>query len=174
MVADAYGTKIDGDDYYKFTIWNGSKDVEVYTDNNAADGLKKGAVIKYSDVGNGEIDDVIVLTAEDPEIGDTEFAGIVAIKGISGKTLVTTEYGTDGDDTDEYYLTKDTVYLYVDTENHKGEDTGSINTAIQETEDSSTYYKGNACIYVDSTTDNEITLIVVDTSNDWDGLTYGA
>ena len=174
VVADAYGTKIDGDDYYKFTIWNGSKDVEVYTDNNAADGLKKGAVIKYSDVGNGEIDDVIVLTAEDPEIGDTEFAGIVAIKGISGKTLVTTEYGTDGDDTDEYYLTKDTVYLYVDTENHKGEDTGSINTAIQETEDSSTYYKGNACIYVDSTTDNEITLIVVDTSNDWDGLTYGA
>ena len=174
VVADAYGTKIDGDDYYKFTIWNGSKDVEVYTDNSAADGLKKGAVIKYSDVGNGEIDDVIVLTAEDPEIGDTEFAGIVAIKGISGKTLVTTEYGTDGDDTDEYYLTKDTVYLYVDTENHKGEDTGSINTAIQETEDGSTYYKGNACIYVDSTTDNEITLIVVDTSNDWDGLNYGA
>ena len=100
VVADAYGTKIDGDDYYKFTIWNGSKDVEVYTDNSAADGLKKGAVIKYSDVGNGEIDDVIVLTAEDPEIGDTEFAGIVAIKGISGKTLVTTEYGTDGDDTE--------------------------------------------------------------------------
>ncbi len=176
VVADAYGTKIDGDDYYKFTIWNGSKDVEVYTDNSAADGLKKGAVIKYSDVGNGEIDDVIVLTAEDPEIGDTEFAGIVAIKGISGKTLVTTEYGTDGDDTEEYYLTKDTVYLYVDTENNKGEDTGAVNTAIEETKTvdstTTTYYKGNACIYVDSLTDKEITLIVVDTSNDWDGLTY--
>ena len=40
--------------------------------------------------------------------------------------------------------------------------------------DGSTYYKGNACIYVDSLTDKEITLIVVDTSNDWDGLNYGA
>ena len=51
-----------------------------------------------------------------------------------------------------------------------------MNTAIEETKaDGSTYYKGNACIYSDSVgTDDEITLIVVDTSNDWDGLNYGA
>lgn len=68
------------------------------------------------------------------------------------------------------------MYLYVDTENNKGEDTGAVNTAIEETKTvgstTTTYYKGNACIYVDSLTDKEITLIVVDTSNDWDGLTY--
>ena len=53
--------------------------------------------------------------------------------------------------------------------------TGAVNTAIEETKtDGSTYYKGNACIYVDSLTDKDITLIVVDTSNDWDGLNYGA
>ena len=179
VVADAYGTKIDGDDYTKFTIWNGSKDVEVYTDDSAAASLKKGAVIKYSDVGNGEIDDVVVLTKKDGTGGistSTEYSGIVAIKGISGKTLVTTAYNTNGASTTDYYLTKDTVYLYVDTENNKGEDTGAVNTAIEETKaDGSTYYKGNACIYSDSVgTDDEITLIVVDTSNDWDGLNYGA
>ena len=176
VVADAYGTKIDGDDYTKFTIWNGSKDVEVYTDDSAAASLKKGDVIKYSDVGNGEIDDVVVLTKKDGTgnyTTSTEYAGVVAIKGISGKTLVTTAYNTNGATTTDYYLTKDTVYLYVDTENNKGEDTGAVNTAIEETKtDGSTYYKGNACIYVDSLTDKEITLIVVDTSNDWDGLTY--
>ena len=184
VVADAYGTKIDGDDYTKFTIWNGSKDVEVYTDDSTAASLKKGAVIKYSDVGNGEIDDVVVLTKKDGTGGisssTTEYSGVVAIKGISGKTLVTAPYGqtTNGITTTEYYLTKDTVYLYVDTENNKGEDTGAVNTAIEETKTAgsttTTYYKGNACIYVDSLTDKEITLIVVDTSNDWDGLNYGA
>lgn len=184
VVADAYGAKIDGDDYTKFTIWNGSKDVEVYTDDSAAASLKKGAVIKYSDVGNGEIDDVVVLTKKDGTGGisssTTEYSGVVAIKGISGKTLVTAPYGqtTNGITTTEYYLTKDTVYLYVDTENNKGEDTGAVNTAIEETKTvgstTTTYYKGNACIYVDSLTDKEITLIVVDTSNDWDGLNYGA
>ena len=91
---------------------------------------------------------------------------------------MTTTYNTDGASTTDYYLTKDTVYLYVDTENNKGEDTGAVNTAIEETKaDSSTYYKGNACIYSDSIGTNgdyEITLIVVDTSNDWDGLNYGA
>jgi len=182
VVADAYGAKIDGDDYTKFTIWNGSKDVEVYTDDSDAASLKKGAVIKYSDVGNGEIDDVVVLTKKDGTGGisssTTEYSGVVAIKGISGKTLVTAPYGktTNGITTTEYYLTKDTVYLYVDTENNKGEDTGAVNTAIEETKTvgstTTTYYKGNACIYVDSLTDKEITLIVVDTSNDWDGLTY--
>ena len=182
VVADAYGAKIDGDDYTKFTIWNGSKDVEVYTDDSAAASLKKGAVIKYSDVGNGEIDDVVVLTKKDGTGGisssTTEYSGVVAIKGISGKTLVTAPYGqtTNGITTTEYYLTKDTIYLYVDTENNKGEDTGAVNTAIEETKTvgstTTTYYKGNACIYVDSLTDKEITLIVVDTSNDWDGLTY--
>ena len=179
VVADAYGTKIDGDDYTKFTIWNGSKDVEVYTDDSAAASLKKGAVIKYSDVGNGEIDDVVVLTKKDGTGGintATEYSGVVAIKGISGKTLVTTAYNTNGASTTDYYLTKDTVYLYVDTENNKGEDTGAVNTAIEETKTGgSTYYKGNACIYSDSIGTNgdyEITLIVVDTSNDWDGLNY--
>ena len=182
VVADAYGTKIDGDDYTKFTIWNGSKDVEVYTDDGAAASLKKGAVIKYSDVGNGEIDDVVVLTKKDGTGGisssTTEYSGVVAIKGISGKTLVTTAYNTNGASTTDYYLTKDTVYLYVDTENNKGEDTGAVNTAIEETKtNGDTYYKGNACIYSDSIGTNgdyEITLIVVDTSNDWDGLNYGA
>ena len=181
VVADAYGTKIDGDDYTKFTIWNGSKDVEVYTDDSTAASLKKGAVIKYSDVGNGEIDDVVVLTKKDGTGGintATEYSGVVAIKGISGKTLVTTAYNTNGASTTDYYLTKDTVYLYVDTENNKGEDTGAVNTAIEETRaGGSTYYKGNACIYSDSIGTNgdyEITLIVVDTSNDSDGLNYGA
>ena len=181
VVADAYSAKIDGDDYYKFTIWNGSKDVEVYTDNSAADGLKKGAVIKYSDIGSGEIDDVVILTKKDAT-GSTltakgEYAGVLAVKGISGKTLVTAPYGvnTNGIATKDYYLTNDTTYLYVDTENQKGEETGAVNTAIEETSSAGvSYYKANVCIYVDDTKDKEIDLIVVDTSNEWDGLTYSS
>ena len=152
VVSAPYSAKVSGDKYTAIPVWDGTK-VETYYYDGALAVAEKGDVIKYSDLGNKEIGDIEIMNATDVGV-------IGAITGVDGKNVV-----IDGED---FYITSDTVILYVDTANYEGSETGAVVVANETGESGTTNYVDNALYVADTGTKaNELKLLVIDTDNEW-------
>lgn len=162
----------DGDDYYaQYTIWNGKEEVvvreELATKNDATQAYE-GAIIEYTNLGNNEVEDVIEVAVS----GTNNVAAKVAVKGTSGNEVYMTSGSSltssvSGEQASAcWYITKDTVILYVDSEDMGGFADGTIQNAREEAVAGGYKLVENAYLY-GSTNDHEIVLLVVETSNEW-------
>ena len=180
VTADSAVVK-EGDDYYvSMTIWNGTSEVTVkadsyyeyvnggfstktdvdeanqvknYTNSSSQDvvvAFAKQTPISYKTTGDGVISEVRPLNVAPTS---SEYLGAVAVTGYQdGKKYVSIN-GTD------YYLTSDTVQMFVDTDAKKGSTSGSITEANEV----HGYFVKNA--YAVKNSSNEIEFILVDTQN---------
>ena len=153
-----------GDDYFiEVTIWDGAEEftalVEGTATNTSIDSntevkgddkdvnVQKGTPISFKDLGNDHVDEVTSLKSS---------ADAVTAYN-NGKAIT---FATAGD----LEITKDTVIVYVDTENNEGVEGGSI-TIAQKTE-ADTYVKN---VYAaQNSTSGDVKYIIVDTANNLD------
>ena len=153
-----------GDDYFiEVTIWDGSEEFTALVEGTAANtsigsntevkgdrkdvNVQKGTPISFKDLGNDHVDEVTSLKSS---------ADAVTAYN-NGKAIT---FATAGD----LEITKDTVIVYVDTENNEGVEGGSI-TIAQKTE-ADTYVK-NVYAAQDGTS-GDVKYIIVDTANNLD------
>ena len=153
-----------GDDYFiEVTIWDGSEEFTALVEGTATntsidsntevkgDGkdvnVQKGTPISFKDLGNDHVDEVTSLKSS---------ADAVTAYN-NGKAIT---FATAGD----LEITKDTVIVYVDTENNEGVEGGSI-TIAQKTEAGT--YVNNVYAAQDGST-GDVKYIIVDTANNLD------
>jgi len=183
--------KIDGTKYVSYDIWNGSAAVTVREEGTTTVAAE-GAIIQYTDLGDNEVDDVALVK---DVAGAT--AGYYAVDGYAGNDLYLVAAGatydvsansdtkasgdytlatnlTDPLDpaTDKgFTITKDTVVLYVDTEDDIGNASGAIQIAKENlisggASDGYFYYNTNVFAF-DEDKDGELELVVVEVTNQW-------
>ena len=158
IVDKPFTTKIDGTKVVGYTIWDGKSEVTVYEELNSIPPFaEKGAFITFDDLGDGMIDNAAIANnGKDKALTDA------AVKGIDGKTFTIYD---DADNT--YIITDDTTILYVDSEEVEGVETGSLQTAA---EDSSNNGINNIKYIVDEADgDNafKLDLLVIEINNEW-------
>ena len=132
-----------GSDYVTYSIWDGSgESATSVTEKDKNSKAAKGEVIKFTDAGEGIIQDVALV--------DGMTGAITAVDGknvkISGNA---------------YVLADDAVILNVDTDKVAGVPGNEISVA-QQTETSKVYYENAYFVLND---DGEIELLVVDVVN---------
>ena len=183
IVSTAY--EKDGDLYY--TIWNGTKNVDVIEEGNySSDDRSQGTLIGYSNIDtNNKINDV----TDYGNIGDTvkttsSTAGDVVSVPATGTAMNTTvSYIGGNQSTDTKYIsvnnrqfkiTADTTVLFVDSDADKDEDIGQAYTygttsMVKAQKDVSDNYTYNVFFVMDEAVDanadnKEIAVLVVDTT----------
>ncbi len=151
VVKDAYAS---GDNYYTFTMWNGTNNVDVKTKTS---GVKAGNIIGYSSIDDkSEIQDLKNYGSK------TESNGLQlgSITGVNSKKDGIVFNGKS----DYLNITKDTVILYVDSKNGTAEKIGVAGdkTAIDSyiLDDTDDVYAINAKYVMDGSED--IAVLVVD------------
>ena len=166
--------KVDGTTYQSYDIWNGTATVTVI-EKGTASVAAEGKIIKYTDLGDKKVDDVVLVSS----LAGT--AGYYAVDGISSNDLyLVSASGGDnkitanaaGDVSGAYTTvpfctTKDTVILFVDTDADEGFKEGAIQTAKENFANGHYNYNTNVFVYDEATTDGELDLIVVDINNEW-------
>lgn len=141
------------DSYTTYTIWNGEENLTVI--DKSANTLSKGAIITYDSIDGDYIKGVNVVTP----------------------TYASAVYGTDGkkvymdgavDGTNDYKLTSDTVYMYVDTNASKAADMGKAGgeLALADKFEGGIYRKNVIFTYNGS---REIEFILIDVKNELAG-----
>ena len=150
VVKDAYAS---GDNYYTFTMWNGTANVDVKTKTS---GVKAGDIIGYSSIDDkSEIQD---LKNYESKAGNDLKLG--SITGVNSKKDGIVFNGKS----DYLNITKDTVILYVDSKNGTAEKIGVAGdkTAIDSyiLDDTDDVYAINAKYVMDGSED--IAVLVVD------------
>ena len=156
VVEDSYKSD---DGYMVYTIWNGTENVKVQEKGNTA--RSKGDVLGYSSITTEEgLADGVVGTIEDV---DDSF-GLIdngIVYGVSGDQ---TRISLDGQNYND--ITKDTIVLFVDTDDHKG----YANGEIQEADDFGSGKIANVMYKLDgSAADSDVALLVVDVKNNLHG-----
>ena len=188
IVSTAY--EKDGDLYY--TIWNGSKNVDVIEEGNySSDDRSQGTLIGYSNIdSNNKINDV----TDYGNIGDTVKTSsstkgdVVAVPNASTTMNTNVSYIGGNESTDTKYIsvnnrqfkiTADTTVLFVDSDADKDEDIGQAYTygttsMVKAQKDASDNYTYNVFFVMDeavaANADNkEIAVLVVDTTGAFKG-----
>ena len=188
IVSTAY--EKDGDLYY--TIWNGTKNVDVIEEGNySSDDRSQGTLIGYSNIDtNNKINDV----TDYGNIGDTvkstsSTAGdVVSVPAANTAMNTTVSYIGGNQSTDTKYIsvnnrqfkiTADTTVLFVDSDADKDEDIGQAYTygttsMVKAQKDVSDNYTYNVFFVMDEAVaenaDNkEIAVLVVDTTGAFKG-----
>ena len=156
VVEDSYKSD---DGYMVYTIWNGTENVKVQEKGNTA--RSKGKVLGYSSITTEEgLADGVVGTIEDV---DDSF-GLIdngIVYGVSGDQ---TRISLDGQNYND--ITKDTIVLFVDTDDYKG----YANGEIQEADDFGSGKIANVMYKLDgSAADSDVALLVVDVKNNLHG-----
>ena len=155
VVKDAYAS---GDNYYTFTMWNGTANVDVKTKTS---GVKAGDIIGYSSIDDkSEIQDLKNYGSK------TESNGLQlgSITGVNSKKDGIVFEGKS----DYYDITSDTVILYVDSKASKAEEIGvkgdksSIDSYVLD-DDNDTVLKYNAKYVLSG---DEVSILVVDVNGD--------
>lgn len=155
VVKDAYAS---GDNYYTFTMWNGTNNVDVKTKTS---GVKAGDIIGYSSIDDkSEIQDLKNYGSK------TESNGLQlgSITGVNSKKDGIVFEGKS----DYYDITSDTVILYVDSKASKAEEIGvkgdksSIDSYVLD-DDNDTVLKYNAKYVLSG---DEVSILVVDVNGD--------
>ena len=150
VVKDAYAS---GDNYYTFTMWNGTANVDVKT---KIKGVKAGNIVGYSSIDDqGEIQDLKNYKSK----ADNDLK-LGSITGVNSKKDGIVFNGKS----DYLNITKDTVILYVDSKNGTAEKIGVAGdkTAIDSyiLDDTDDVYAINAKYVMDGSED--IAVLVVD------------
>ena len=155
VVKDAYTS---ADNYYTFTMWNGTDNVDVKT---KIKGVKAGDIIGYSSIDDkSEIQDLKNYGSK------TESNGLQlgSITGVNSKKDGIVFEGKS----DYYDITSDTVILYVDSKASKAEEIGvkgdksSIDSYVLD-DDNDTVLKYNAKYVLSG---DEVSILVVDVNGD--------
>ena len=155
VVKDAYAS---GDNYYTFTMWNGTANVDVKTKTT---GVKAGDIVGYSSIDDkSEIQDLKNYGSK------TESNGLQlgSITGVNSKKDGIVFEGKS----DYYDITNDTVILYVDSKASKAEEIGvkgdksSIDSYVLD-DDNDTVLKYNAKYVLSG---DEVSILVVDVNGD--------
>ena len=154
VVKDAYAS---GDNYYTFTMWNGTANVDVKTKTS---GVKAGDIIGYSSIDDkSEIQDLKNYGSKT----DTDLK-LGSITGVNSKKDGIVFEGKS----DYYDITSDTVILYVDSKASKAEEIGvkgdksSIDSYVLD-DDNDTVLKYNAKYVLSG---DEVSILVVDVNGD--------
>ena len=164
----SYSEKIDGTTYTMVKAWNGTEEATYKYEGTKT--ISKGQIFEYSADGEGTVDitvyggtDAMVQTY-DAGSGEITFA---AGKNENGQvTPVTIANLTESNSKID---SKDTVVLYVDSANGKGEKDGEIQLAPAFNGDTTKNTDKNVTVYVEKGEKDNITVIVVDVQNhiDW-------
>ena len=161
---DNYGYVVENsyksdDGYMVYTIWNGTENVKVQEKSNTK--RSKGDVLGYSSITTEDgLADGVVGTIEDV---DDNF-GLVDNGIVYGVSDDQTTISLDGSNTND--ITKDTIVLYVDTDDHKGYENGEI----QEADDFGSGKIANVMYKLDgAAADSDVELLVVDVKNNLHG-----
>ena len=161
LVSDLSESKTDSTNYYNFTVWNGTKNVDVKVETkDAYKSFGKNTFIAYTEVetvdGVTEIEiensykDAQITTAGD-EVKTVDKA--VAIKSLDKDTI--SFYGVE--EGKEYDLSDDLVVIGVNTEDKKGVAGVELDVA-DETSKDGVYFK-NAVFFMDG---DEVIAVFVD------------
>ena len=154
----SYTDKIDGTTYTMVKAWNGSEEVTYKYEGTKT--IKKGQIFEYSADGEDTVDiDVYNGTTTqvqtyDEGSGEITFADKID-NGLEDKSNLKID-------------SKDTVVLYVDSANGKGETEGEIQLAPEFNGDKDNH-DDNVTVYIEKGEKDNITVIVVDVKNkiDW-------
>ena len=160
----SYSEKIDGTTYTMVKAWNGTEEATYKYEGTKS--ISKGQIFEYSADGEGTVDitvyggtDAMVQTY-DAGSGEITFAAGKNEKGeatpITIDNLNENNSKIDG---------KDTVVLYVDSANGKGEKDGEIQLAPAFNGDTKKNTDKNVTVYVEKGEKDNITVIVVDVQN---------
>ncbi len=158
-LSDSRTDKVDGTTYTIVNAWNGTeaKDYKYEGTLNGNRGIAKGQLFEYSADGEDTVD-ITLCTTTDTQVKTYDVgSGEITFKdAITNLTASNSKIDS-----------KDTVVLYVDSANGKGETEGEIQLAPEFDGDSNNHDK-NVSVYVDQG-DDQITVIVVDVQNkiDW-------
>ena len=159
----SYSEKIDGTTYTMVKAWNGTEEATYkYEGTNS---ISKGQIFEYSADGEGTVDITVYGGTETYDAGSGEIT-FAAGKNENGQvTPVTIANLTESNSKID---SKDTVVLYVDSANSKGEKDGEIQLAPAFNGDTTKNTDKNVTVYVEKGEKNNITVIVVDVQNNMD------
>lgn len=154
IVSDPYTGKEGSTLYVYFTLWNGSESIDVKDKISAeadANGLAKGKMVSYKDLGDGVVDATAEIT------GFTEGA----VKAYDG-TYIQIKTSSE---TKDLKITSDTVIIYVNTSAKAGVEGGEISIADEKVEG-----KLTTNIYFKAATDaTKAGVLFVDVNNNING-----
>ncbi|MEE0256417.1 S-layer homology domain-containing protein, partial [Evtepia sp.] len=163
----SYSEKIDGTTYTMVKAWNGTEEATYKYEGTKS--ISKGQIFEYSADGEGTVD-ITVYGGTDAMV-QTYDAGSGEITFAAGKndngdpiTLQIANLNEENSKIDS----KDTVVLYVDSANGKGEKDGEIQLAPAFNGDTKKNTDKNVTVYVEKGEKNNITVIVVDVQNNMD------
>lgn len=167
LTAPPSRTKVDGTSVVQYTMWTKSGSVTVLEEKSKPDDkLEKGMVVTYDDLGDGKIENVKSVGAK------------AAVTGMASDELV---LQCTGEGKQPYTIDKDTVYLYISTEDVAGVEGGSVNLAAKvakkgaENGNGGTYgadvYQQNIWFVLNEDDAEKIALVVVDVNNNVGGYT---
>ena len=104
-------TKIDGDTYFTFTVWNGTEEVEINVDNEKD--VVKGDFVKYA------IDSNNIADSSDVEVLQLANTGAVYNYN-ANRQLLTLAVNAAGTQTNTYAVADDVVIIGVNTDDEEG------------------------------------------------------
>jgi len=160
VTAASYTTKVSGTDYTSFSIWTGAANEDVMV-KGTANTYAVGNLIKYDAIESGVITGVSKITVANNNPTDiTSKNEIAAVRGIEGDYIFLD--GTTDDVKAE--LTKDTKYLYVDSNESTAANIGKADgSVVLADENASGVFTDNVIAIVNAS--DEVELLVVDVKN---------
>ena len=146
-------TKIDGDTYFTFTVWNGTEEVEINVDKKKD--VVKGDFVKYA------IDSNNIADSSDVEVLQLANTGAVYNYN-ANRQLLTLAVDANASSTKTYAVADDVAIIGVNTEDK--ELVEGIGDPIPSIKDEETNEYPNNILYV-LNTDKEVVAIFVDSEN---------
>ena len=153
----SYSEKINGTTYTMVKAWNGTEEATYKYEGTKT--ISKGQIFEYSADGEGTVDiDVWGGTTTQVKTYDAGSGEITFADTITNQTADLSNLKIDS---------KDTVVLYVDSANGKGEKSGEIQLAPEFNGDANNH-DDNVTVYIEAGEKDNITVIVVDVQNNMD------
>ncbi len=153
----SYSEKINGTTYTMVKAWNGTEEATYKYEGTKS--ISKGQIFEYSTDGEGTVDiDVWGGTTTQVKTYDAGSGEITFADAITNQTADLSNLKIDS---------KDTVVLYVDSANGKGEKSGEIQLAPEFNGDANNH-DDNVTVYIEAGEKDNITVIVVDVQNNMD------
>ena len=169
LVSDLSESKVDSTDYYNFTVWNGTKNVDVKVEQkDAYKTFAKNTFIAYTEVET--VDNVTEIEIEngykDAQITPAgnevkTVANAVAVKSLDKDTISFYGINDSKGNAKEFDLSDDLVVIGVNTEDKKGVADVELDVADEtaaSTDEKPVYFK-NAVFFVD---DGDVVAVFVD------------
>ena len=150
----SYSEKINGTTYTMVKAWNGTEEATYKYEGTKS--ISKGQIFEYSADGEGTVDiDVWGGTTTQVKTYDAGSGEITFADSITNQTADLSNLKINS---------KDTVVLYVDSANGKGEKSGEIQLAPEFNGDANNH-DDNVTVYIEAGEKDNITVIVVDVQN---------